>query len=138
MQMGKYVRWEPLTIPECPVYCEVLRDDYEGFRVLLNGESRTTRTIRVTFEAPLMYQVRGEWFQLAPQTHALGLEPGYPFYVVEDSPLLVEFHLASLGIYQTWHINHYAIYTATDCIDVLSTVPPKVEILGSDPFLIND
>ncbi|ERN39810.1 hypothetical protein KR51_00037220 [Rubidibacter lacunae KORDI 51-2] len=49
------------------------------------------------------------------------------FFIIEDSDYLAWFELTSQGIYENKVVNHYAIYTLNDCLDILSAYPPQVQ-----------
>lgn len=112
-----------------PYICEGLHDDYEGFRVLLSSEKVGSPMLRLKWDNVLFYQSRDEAY-LFSYFDFNQFEFPYPFYIIKDSELITNFHKNSDEIYTDWKIQHFAIYTTNDCIDVLSVSNPSVKVLG--------
>lgn len=120
-----FERWTPLEDLPGILYLEGLHDDCESFRLLLRGSTKEP-ILRITFDPALSYRNTHEGDLLKTITGAEDLEP-WPLYTVTDSDYLAWFTAESLGIHETEHIVHYAIFTPMDCVDVLSPFPPVVE-----------
>jgi len=129
--MQKILKWEPFKeLPIARWYCEGLHDDYEGFRVLLSGEEKSAPTVRLLFDNVYFYQNRDEGKFIVHEPSEGQFEFPHPFYILENSSLLNRFHEESSDIYSEQRIKHFAIYTANDCIDVLSVDNPATERLS--------
>jgi hypothetical protein len=123
--------WKPIEDLPPQMFVEALHDDYEGFRILLKGESFDAKTLRIGFEDRLSYRNIDADYLSKYWASFLPVHVTEVFYIVENSALVDEFLCTSEGLYPSnWTITHYAIYTQQDCIDVLSYHPPSVEWLN--------
>ena len=131
MHQGRYVRWEPFPGITGRWYLDALHHDFEGFRVLLRSEDFTRPFLRLAFAAPLLYQAAEEGFRLTGPDPDSELVFPHPFYTVERSALVAEFHRSSCGVHREWAVRHFAIYAANLCLDVLAVEEPQADRLGS-------
>jgi hypothetical protein len=131
VHQGRYVRWDPYPGITGRWYLDALHHDWEGFRLLLRSADSTVPVLRLTFEVPLLFQVAEEGFRLSGADEDSELAFPHPFYTVERSSLVAEFHRSSCGVYRDWAIRHFAIYAADECVDVLSVQEPRADMLGS-------
>lgn len=123
------VPWTPIPGLTSPMYIEAVYDDYEGRRILLRGEDPTCAMLRVAFDNCLSYRNTDESY-LLKLWHSNEKEvAGKIFYTIENSSYIDFFHEMTLELYRNWEIKHYAIYTISDCVDILSIEPPTVEWL---------
>jgi hypothetical protein len=123
---NKYEKWCPLERIPARLYCEGLHDDYEGFHILLRGGESSSRMLRIAFDPALVYRNIDDGDLL--KTICTLSEPEVSsLFTVENSTWLEWLHEESHGIHDGEAIIHYAIYTANDCIDVLSAFEPTVE-----------
>lgn len=123
-----YQKWAPIEGIPARLYCEAMHDDYEGFRILLKGESAESSVLRVAFDPALAYRNIDEGKLL--KTISKIENPGSTtLYTVANSSWVDWFKAESSGILKGKEIAHYAIYTPNDCIDVLAEYEPKVEWL---------
>ncbi len=122
----KFKRWTPINELQDDFYLEGLYDDYEGFRILLRGEEKQNKILKITFDPALSYRNTDEGDLLRTIGKGLG---DWSLFIVEGSEYLDWFNKESHDIYQSKNITHYAIYTQNDCIDILSAYHPKVEWL---------
>lgn len=121
--------WKPLEDLPNPMYVEAIHDDWEGFRILLRPEDQTFSMLRIEFENKLSYRNTDESY-LLKIWHTTDKETlGKIFYTVENSAYIDFFNEMSTQIYSDWKLKHFAIYTVSDCIDVISTTSPIVEWL---------
>ena len=111
-------------------YCEGVHDDYEGFRILLKGANPESKMLRLSWENALFYQNRDECYFTFQSEYQGKFDFPHPFYQIIGSNLIERFHQESARAYADWAIKHYSIYTCNDCIDVLSALEPKAEVLG--------
>lgn len=122
--------WMPLKDIPTPMYVEAIHDDYEGFRILLKGESPSSKVLRVTFEDNLSYRNTDESYLLRIWHSNKKEVMGKIFYMVENSSYIDFFYNMTEGFYSEWKLSHYAIYTVSDCVDVISASPPTVKWLN--------
>lgn len=124
--------WEPVKGLQNVMHVEAIHDDYEGFRILLRGEDPPLRMLRVRFDSPLSYRNTGESFcsldMSQPANHKV---LGKVFYIVENSSYIEYFNEMTQELYTDWELKHYMVYGHSNCIDVLSAIPPIVEWLDN-------
>ena len=107
------------------VSIEGVVDDWEGFRILLR-DHESDRLIRVAFGSHVAYQNRDESDLVGEAARSNGLGRGC-FYRVRNSEFAARFAADSARQFGT--LEHFAIVTGTDCIDVLATAEPTVDQL---------
>ena len=122
--------WLPLKEIPSKMYVEAVHDDYEGFRVLLKGDSDQSSMLRVSFDNTLSYRNTDESYLLKMWDGVSKDTLGKIFYIVEQSEYIDFFQKMTQQLYEDWEIKHYAIYTDTDCIEILSQNDPTVEWLN--------
>lgn len=123
----KFTKWIPISgIPDT-LYLEGLHDDYEGFRLLLKGAGEQQRTLRISFDPVLSYRYVDEGDLLKTLSNEIGEGT---LHLVTNSSFISWFTEESADIHDSESIIHYAIYTPTDCLDILSAHPPIVEWLN--------
>ena len=120
--------WKPLDDINGAVVVDGVHDDFEGFRIILRMNELPFRVLRVGFDATLAYRNIDEGDHLRTWNE-LEKEAGWSFFTVNNSEFKRDFLDLSYGIHEQTDIEHYAIYTLTDCLDVLSIEPPDVEWL---------
>ena len=122
--------WEPVKGLQNVMDVEAIHDDYEGFRILLRGEDPPLRMLRVRFAAPISYRNTEESFcsldVSQPANHDV---LGKVFYIVENSSYVDYFNEMTQGLFAHWELKHYMVYGHSNCIDVISAIPPIVEWL---------
>lgn len=128
--MQEIIHWQPFKGFSGRFYCEGVHDDYEGFRIIMRHDDKEQTHLRLKFEDVLFYQNTDEGNFLNPPPYLGDFNFPHPFYVIENSKLVQDFHQLSSGIYQDDVITHFAIYSANDCIDILTLSDPVAEILG--------
>lgn len=127
--MNSLTVWRPEGFEQfekLDVSVEAIHDDYEGLRIILKINSPLQAVIKLEFEAVLSYRNTVESYLLVLWHQHEKSIYGRTFYIIENSEYLAFLHQMSMNVYEKWDIVHYAIYTNTDCIDVLATAPPKV------------
>lgn len=124
-----FTLWKPIDDLPKPIYIEAIHDDWEGFRILLRGSDPTLSMLRITFESHLSYRNTDESYLLKIWNSMEKELAGENFYIVENSSYIDFFNEMTGNMYSDWQVKHYAIYTISDCIDVISTNPPIVEWL---------
>jgi hypothetical protein len=126
MKMSQiYDVWEIEPGRDVRVSVEALIDDWEGFRVLVKDHG-TQRIVRIAFDSHVAYLNRDESDLDREAARSSGLGRGC-FYRVRESEFASRFQANSAR--QFSHLNHFAIVTDIDCIDILATGEPRVERL---------
>lgn len=123
--------WKPTNNLPSIMFVEALHDDYEGLRILLKGEDVNSSMLRIRFPDFLSYRNTNESFLLDIWHSNQKAILGKTFYLVNHSSYKDFFHEMTKGLYSDWQMKHYAIYTATDCIEILTQTEPIVEWLNS-------
>lgn len=125
MNKANFKDWTPLdNIPKV-MYCEAIYDDYEGFRILLKGEEESSPTLIFEFNNARAYRKLDEG-DILRTIDSIDNPGRSSLYLVDNSSWLEWFIEDGYGINKDSKIKHYAIYTPTDCIDILSEAPPNV------------
>ena len=108
------------------MYIEKLIDDSNGVTICLKRE-QGLKVLKVTFDGVLSYRNTNESYLLKIWHDTEKSKLGKTFYIIQNSSYVDFFNEMSLGAYSNWEVKHFAIYTETDCVDVLSTVNPSFE-----------
>ena len=120
-----FKKWEFITNLSTDIlYFKGLYDDHEGFRVLLETES-DNKLLKVSFDTVLSYRNTDEsdLIKLFDESEGIG---GGCVYTVSKSNFLKSFHDNNHGIRQDEVITHFAIYTPSACLDILSISNPDI------------
>ena len=120
-----YEIWDIVPGRVVRVSVEGLIDDWEGFRVLVR-DHETDRIIRIAFDSNIAYQNRDEGDLIGEAGRSSGLGRGC-FYIVRNSEFVQRFTAGSARQFST--TTHYAIFTESDCIDVLASEKPRIDHL---------
>lgn len=126
---NQMTKWLPTDNILDIMFVEELHDDYEGFRILLQGEEKSSKILKLTFDDKLCYRNIDEGYSFNSRSISNNQDLGKTFYIIKNSSYIEYFHEITCNIYSDWDIVHYAIYTESDCIDILSCFEPKVEWL---------
>jgi len=120
--------WPILSDYPKRMFVEAIHDDWEGFRIILADVEFKTR-IRISFINKLSYRNTGEGFLLQLWETTEEKKLGNTFYLISNSTYIDFFNEMSYGLYKEKEIKHYAIYSDSDCIDVLSITEPIINLL---------
>jgi hypothetical protein len=107
------------------VTVEAVIDDWEGFRLILR-EHKSGKVFRISFETHVAYQNRDESDFAVEASQSDGLGGGF-FYRVKNSMFLKRFTDGALNPYIG--LEHFAVISESDCIDVLAIGGEKIEFL---------
>ena len=128
MQTEMFQRWDP-----CSWYRDVpltsiaaIYDDWEGFRLILTADECPATRVSVPQGYLVMYRMYNEIGLIG--TNIQGLQPSHSFYKAESSRLLTECSTMHSGTRDMGSL-HYAIYTGTQCIDMICTNEPRFVLL---------
>ncbi|GAB5398562.1 MAG: hypothetical protein Aureis2KO_01470 [Aureisphaera sp.] len=108
------------------LYVEKLLNDSAGLTIILKKEKSDKKYLKIFFDDTLSYRNTNESFLLKIWHTTQKENLGKTFYSVENSSYIDFFHEMTQKIYLDWDIIHYAIYTISECIDILSQVPPVI------------
>ena len=118
-------KWSP--IPNLPRKgsIEAVRDDYEGFRILVRS-IESTDMIKISFHMPLVYQKtdEGDRWKTVDKFSELQSEM---FFKVKNSKLAKWLEEESCGIHKANELDHYLIAGCNDIIEIISAVKPDLE-----------
>lgn len=108
-----------------------LRDSAGGLRLELSDDA--DRKVVILFDSHLSYRRidEGDAFSTIANLVA-SAGTGKAFYEVQKSDFLAWFHEQSRGLYLDRSLQHFAIYTSNDMIDVIAFGPPSIQSDGSD------
>ena len=130
MSIELFEPWSPIENLPFVAYLEALRDDYEGFRILLRGKEAHAPVFRIAFESVVAYRNVNESFRLATWA-AIGNMGKLPTFLTVENSRWIEWLVAEAGgVLRADALTHYAIYSPEDCIDIVSEFPPEVEWLN--------
>lgn len=129
MENEHFQRWDP-----CWWYRDVrstaiasVKDDWEGFRLILTGANCPDTRVSVPAGAVVLYRVYDESGLIGREIQ--GIAPTHCFYTIQSSPLLAECWRMFGGIRDADTMRHYAIYTLGRCVDIVSTREPRFVLL---------
>jgi hypothetical protein len=112
---------------------EAVHDDYEGFRIIVKVEKPQLIILKLEFGAVLSYRNTVESYLLELWHQQEQSIYGKVFYLIENSEYVKFVNRTALEIYKDWDIKHYAIFTNTDCVEILATQPPTITwLVGQD------
>ena len=121
----KYIKWVPIEPVPFPLDLENLHKDDKGLSILLNSEDHTDKFLHIRFSDYEALREMGEEFKTR-FWHEVEIEEDYPLFIVENSEWLEWFHVQSDGNFRDLDIQHYAIWTTENWIDILSSSKPLV------------
>ena len=130
MNQERYESWTPLDGIPRTLYVQAIHDDYEGFRVILKGTFPNDRTLRIAFAAAIAYRNINESYR--SRTWASQNRPAPPggLFMVANSAWVDWLVEEAGGVLHHRTVQHYAILTGEDCIDIVTEFPPAVEWLN--------
>ena len=125
----KLAIWTPLQKKKEKYFVEAMIDDYDGFRIFLKGEKEDSEILKISFVDVLSYRNTDESYLLNIWHNTDKKVLGNIFYTIENSSYIDFFNGMTHDLYSNWKVNHYAIYTLSDCIDILSEHEPHFEVV---------
>ena len=118
-----FSRWRPAENIDTKLYIEKLCEDSTGLHLELAPPGLPHRRLHLHFDNYLAYRTANEGDLLK----TIGPDMvGATLFIVEHSEFLDWFIDQTLGVRSADPIQHYAIYTPDNCVDVLSLTPPNV------------
>jgi hypothetical protein len=121
-----YLKWLPIDDIPFPLDLDEIRKNENGLSILLNSEDHTDKFLHIHFSVYESFREIGEEFK-TKFWHEVDIEEDYPLFIVENSEWLEWFHLQSENSFRDMSIQHYAIWTTENWIDILSGVKPIVQ-----------
>ena len=120
------LKWEPIPGLPQKVYVESVKDDYDGFRILLREDGGSERTIKITFEMPIVYRKVDEGDRLKTSSDFHFVED-WSFFIVKNSDLITWVVEEAFETQKKKMLTHFLIAAANDFIDVVSSDPPSFD-----------
>lgn len=123
----KYTLWtETIALPK-NLYLQGLLDTYEGFRLILEDKEGTGAVFRVGFDSHLAYRNMDEGDRLRSLPALCETRQAEAtVYLVENSEWVKWFKDENQGKYSNDNLNHWAIITPNDWVDVISFEAPQI------------
>ena len=117
----KYRGWYPIENIENELFLYGIYNNREGFRILLEGDRKTSEMLRISFDTILFYRVIQESYFLRSMDamHSTSTGKEKHFYIVDNSSLVIWFNKENYTTYKDEQITHYAIFTYISCADIL-------------------
>lgn len=126
MKKDIYQPYDNTLLPNGEWLVNSLVDDANGLMILLT-DSKLNVNVHVKFDSPISYRNTNESYLLKLWSEFEGVRTNTVLHIVQNSTFCDYFNEMSLNIYNDWEVQHYAILTSQDCIDVLSLTKPKLE-----------
>lgn len=107
--------------------CDRLVDSAGKLRIALSDDAG--RKVLVQFDSYLSYRRMDEGDALITvEQLERSSSTAKVFYQVRESDFLAWFHAQSRGIYSDRSLQHFAIYTTNDIIDVIALEAPRISV----------
>ncbi|QQE12946.1 hypothetical protein JD969_05660 [Planctomycetota bacterium] len=122
-----FKKWEPVSYIRKVMEVIALRDDDEGFRILLKADE--AKTLKIQFKGAVSYRNTDEMYL---HNDLKNCEGKWPLWTVQDSEYLEWYRNNQPFDEQaesSCKIIHYFILTPNDCVEILSNTEPDVEWL---------
>lgn len=118
-------KWHQLDGYPEQMYVKSLEDNSDGLKVFLHNITNTIN-ISIVFPEVLSYRNTDESYLLKLwDSYEEGILKG-SFFMYTDSDFISYFNEMTYGLHKELAIKHYAIFTDSDCIEVLSVKEPFV------------
>ena len=124
----KYLKWFPIGGIPFPLDLENYLRDENGLTIYLNSEDHTDKILSIQFAECEAFREIGDEFK-TKFWHDVDIEEDYPLFIVENSEWVEQFHQQSEDHFRDLHLQHYAIWTTENWIDILSSIKPLVQWL---------
>lgn len=118
-------KWQPIDGNTEEMFVKSLQDNCDGLKIFLHNIAETLN-ISIAFTEPLSYRNTDESYLLKLWDSLEEGELKGSFYIYKKSAFIDNFNDMTHGIYKDLEIKHYAIYTDSDCIDILSVKEPLI------------
>jgi len=125
--MDRFEKWQPVQSIPSGLCVEAIHDDDEGFRILLRGERKASKILRLRFDPTLAYRATDESSLINYDRTDDGTLDRYGLFIVHDSEYLAWFAKVNQGV--SGSVTHYAVYLSNQCIDVIAAFPPDADWL---------
>ena len=136
MEVENLARWDPCHLCRDAWYIAIVSilDDREGFRLLITTNDKyPTLRVSVPKGAILAYRVYDESGLEGRKLN--GFMHAHRLYTIEASPFLSDTLKMYGGMRDDLNPTHYAIYTANECIDIISTKEPSFILLNEYKYI---
>ncbi len=118
-------KWEAILGISSFLYFSSLSDESDGIHIFLETE-QDNEFLEIFFDNVLSYRKidEGDLMRIFDESNH---QQRWNLYIILNSDFLENFHYNSYYIHKEEIITHFAIYTASGCVDVLSTSKPIVQ-----------
>ncbi len=123
MKANTYSNWQPISDIDCWVIIDKIEDSDEGLAIFINV-NKSGKKFKIVFDPYVAYRNMDESYRTRTFSQHGAFESS--FHQVANSTWLKWLHEESQGYYKGNSINHYAIITEADCIDILSEFEPYI------------
>jgi hypothetical protein len=125
----KFERWEADGLSP-QMFLDAVRDDSEGFRLILRPANAKLRPLKIEFKQPLCYRGTHQPFLLREIYEGDPIYP-WPIFIVRNSRYARWFYAqAPATVEKGGH--HYHIAAMDELVDVLSALPPIISWLDGE------
>jgi hypothetical protein len=117
--------WHQLDRYPAEMYVKSLQDNSDGLKIFLHDITNTIN-FSIVFTEVLSYRNTDESYLLKLwDSYEEGVLKG-SFFMYRESDFINYFNEMTYGIHKELAIKHYAIFTDSDCIEVLSVKEPLI------------
>ena len=120
-----YRKWSPIDDLPFPLDLDEFCKNENGLSIFLNSEDHTEKILHIHFSVYESFREIGEEFK-TKFWHEVEIEEDYAFFIVENSEWLETFHAEAENHFRDFPLQHYAIWTTENWIDILSSEKPSV------------
>ena len=120
-------KWKPLSDLPDQMYIESILDDDKGLRIIMRGEQFEDKVLVISVIDKISYRNTDESFMLKVWDSMNKADLGKTFYIVKNSSYIEFFNEMTMNLYKDWDVQHFAIYTDYDCLDILCRNEPVAE-----------
>lgn len=126
----KLVEWKPFGKLLTKMYVTGTSDTDQGLNIKMERGSDSRTIYELNFEYYFSYRNTKEHF-LLNKWHSYEREKliASNMVIIQNSEYLEWLKNSGIGFHNDLNAQHYAIFTPEDCIEVLSSNPPTVNII---------
>jgi len=122
----KYIKWYPIKEVPFPLDLDELCRNRNGLYIILDSEDHPNKSLNIHFsECEALREIDDEF--KSKFWHDVDIEEDFSLFIIENSEWLESFHAESENHYRELSLQHYAIWTTENWIDILSSSKPIVK-----------
>lgn len=117
------------------MYLEELTKRKGEMELILRGELHNT-VVKILFDGEVLsFRCSDEGRRIKTindldKVYGLDFYKNQNYFIIENSEYIKRFNEETYDIYKNFNIVHYVFILSDDIIDILSTFPPIIEVLG--------